>query len=140
MYFAVENPSRTGGVELEPLTVLVVDDERTVVEGLTELLEDEGYQVAGATDGADALDQLQRGLRPSLIVLDLMMPGMDGWDFRHEQLKLDELKDIPVIVLSAVGFSAASVKAQFGDVGFLPKPSSPAALLRAVRQSCGEAN
>ncbi len=139
MYHAAEQSSPGGDVEPEPLTVLVVDDERAVVEGLTELLEDEGYRVAAAMDGLDALDQLLRGLRPSLIVLDLMMPRMDGWDFRHEQMKVDDLKDIPLLILSAAGFSKASIRAQFGDVEFLPKPSSAEALLRAVRQTCGDA-
>jgi CheY-like chemotaxis protein len=103
------------------------------------LLHDEGYGVATAMDGIEALEQLVRGLRPCLIVLDLMMPRMDGWDFRHEQMKFDDLKEIPVIVLTAAGFSEASVKAQFGDVNFLSKPFAPEMLLRVVRQNCLEA-
>jgi CheY-like chemotaxis protein len=110
------------------------------VEALSDLLESEGYTVATAMDGVEALEQLAGGLRPSAIVLDLMMPRMDGWDFRDAQMKFADLKDIPVIVLSAAGFSKASVKAQFGDVEFLSKPFAPDTLLRVVRQSCGELN
>jgi CheY-like chemotaxis protein len=139
MYLAAESSSPADSAAPEPLTVLVVDDERAVVESLSELLHDEGYGVATAMDGIEALEQLVRGLRPCLIVLDLMMPRMDGWDFRHEQMKFDDLKEIPVIVLTAAGFSEASVKAQFGDVNFLSKPFAPEMLLRVVRQNCLEA-
>ena len=137
MYLATESSSR---VEPEPFTVLVVDDEQAIVEALSDLLESEGYRVAAATDGIEALEQLLGGLRPCLIVLDLMMPRMDGWDFRHAQMKFADLKDIPVIVLTAAGFSEASVKAQFGDVAFLSKPFAPDSLLRVVRQSCEDGN
>ena len=71
-----------------------------------------------------------------MILLDLMMPRMNGWDFRHEQLKDDELKEIPIIVLTAAGFSEASVKDQFGYVEFLPKHAGPDALLRFIRRRC----
>jgi len=123
----------------EPLTVLVVDDDRYIVEGLSDLLESEGYKVATATNGLDALDQLRRGLRPSVIVLDLMMPTMDGWGFRQEQMKDAELKEIPVVVMTAAGVSEGSVKTKFGDIEFLPKPSNDKAFLRAVRLRSGEA-
>ena len=65
---------------------------------------------------------LRNGLRPSVILLDLMMPVMDGWDFRHEQLHDPTLKDIPVIVVTATGFSADTIRGQFGNVDVLPKP------------------
>jgi CheY-like chemotaxis protein len=122
MCLAAESSSRA---ESEPLSVLVVDDERAIVEALSDLLESEGYSVATATDGIEALEQLLGGLRPCLIVLDLMMPRMDGWDFRQAQMKFADLKNIPVIVLSAAGFSEASVKAQLGNVEFLSKPFAP---------------
>jgi CheY-like chemotaxis protein len=67
-----------------------------------------------------------------------MMPGMDGWDFRHEQLRDNDLKDIPVVVITAAGFSKSSVKTQFGDVEFVPNSPPPTALLNAVRRCCGE--
>jgi CheY-like chemotaxis protein len=137
MCLAAESSSRA---ESEPLSVLVVDDERAIVEALSDLLESEGYSVATATDGIEALEQLLGGLRPCLIVLDLMMPRMDGWDFRQAQMKFADLKNIPVIVLSAAGFSEASVKAQLGNVEFLSKPFAPETLLRVVRQSCDEAS
>jgi CheY-like chemotaxis protein len=129
-------PSRD--VDLEPQTVLIVDDDRAILSGLSELLEGEGYAVATATDGLEALAQLRAGLRPCVILLDLMMPVMDGWDFRYEQLKDPDLKDLPIIVITAAGFSEASVKAQFGDIEFVAKPPPPLGLLEAIRRSCGE--
>jgi two-component system, chemotaxis family, chemotaxis protein CheY len=138
MLMSAEDGIPSENMALEPPSVLIVDDEAGVVSGLTELLESEGYKVATACDGLDALNQLRAGLRPSAILLDLMMPRMDGWDFRHEQMKDDELKEIPIIILTAAGFSEASVKTQFGDIEFVRKSSGHAVMLRALRHSCGE--
>lgn len=138
MEIASETASPEGDVDLEPLTVLILDDDRAVLNGLTELLESEGYKVATATDGLAGLHQLRAGLRPCVILLDLMMPIMDGWDFRHEQMKDEVLRDIPIVIITAAGFSEASVKAQFGDIEFVPKPPPVQGLLDAIRRSCGE--
>jgi len=138
MMIATALGDSVGASGLEPLTVLIVDDDLPVIRGMSELLEGEGYDVAVALDGLGALDQLRRGLRPYAIVLDLMMPVMDGWDFRHEQMKDAELREIPVIVITAAGFSEASVRAQLGEVQFLPKPPSPARLLAALRRCSDE--
>jgi CheY-like chemotaxis protein len=137
MESAVQTASRTGGADLGPLPILIVDDDRAVLDAVTELLQNEGYNVATARDGRAALEHLRGGLRPCVILLDLMMPGMDGWDFRQEQLRQDDLKDIPVVIITGAGFSDTSVKAQFGAIEFVPKPPAPAALLDAVRRSCG---
>lgn len=130
--------SSTTDDRLEPETVLIVDDDRAVLNALSELLESEGYAVAKAIDGADALTQLRAGLRPCVIVLDLMMPRMDGWDFRHAQLNDPLLKDLPVIVITAAGFSEASVKTQFGDIELVHKPPPERELLDAIKRRCGE--
>lgn len=138
MEIAFESASSTSDVRMEPETVLIIDDDRAVLNALGELLESEGYAVATALDGVDALNQLRAGLRPCVILLDLMMPRMDGWDFRHEQLKDPYLKDLPIVIITAAGFSEASVKAQFGDIEFVPKPPPEKGLLDAIRRSCGE--
>jgi CheY-like chemotaxis protein len=128
----------TGGVVgHEPLTLLVVDDDRDLAEGLAELLEDEGFNVVTAADGYAALDHLRRGLRPCAILLDLMMPRMNGWEFRHEQLQDADLKEIPIVVVSAARLDAAA-KAQLGDVDYVSKPPSLPRLLAAVRRHCDE--
>jgi len=82
-------------------TVLVVEDDLAAREALVESLGDAGYQVAAARDGYDALEQLDRGLRPFVILLDLMMDRMDGFDFRSEQRSIPAIADIPVVVMSA---------------------------------------
>ena len=131
--------SSTGSPDLEPLTILIVDDDQVLVESLSELLELNGYNVAVATDGQAALAQLRGGMRPSVILLDLMMPGMDGWDFRRQQLKDDDLKDIPVVVTSLAGITPAALKVQLGDIEFVPKTAPHQTLLDAIRRRCGDA-
>jgi CheY-like chemotaxis protein len=118
-----------------PLTVLVIDDDEDIAEGLAEFLADEGFNVVTAADGRAALDHLRRGLRPCTILLDLMMPRMNGWEFRHEQLQDTDLKQIPIVVVTAAGLDATA-KAQLGDVDYETKPPSLPRLLAAVRRHC----
>ena len=117
-----------------PDTVLIIDDDLPVRTALKELFETEGYAVALAANGRAALNHLRKGLRPCAILLDLMMPVMDGWDFRNEQLADPALKDLPVVILTAAGFSAETVRAQFGDIPFVPKPPPDTGLLEVVKR------
>ena len=84
-------------------TVFVVEDDADTREMLEHFLELEGYHVETAINGRQALDRLSNGLQASVIVLDLMMPVMDGMQFRREQVRRAELASIPVIVVSAAG-------------------------------------
>jgi CheY-like chemotaxis protein len=84
-------------------SVLIIDDDGNSREALAELLAREGYEVATAENGAQGLGYLRVGHRPSVILLDLMMPGLDGWDFRTEQKRDETLARIPVIAISAAG-------------------------------------
>jgi two-component system, chemotaxis family, chemotaxis protein CheY len=81
--------------------ILIVDDDDDVREMLGEVLEEGGYRVASAEDGREALRYLSAHPPPFLIILDLMMPVMDGWQFLHEQRKSPALASIPVAVFSA---------------------------------------
>ena len=81
-------------------TILVIDDNLDTNEALARLLASRGYRVVPAFDGHQALDYLRRGGKPSLIVLDIHMPGIDGQEFRAEQLADPALARIPVIVYS----------------------------------------
>jgi CheY-like chemotaxis protein len=83
--------------------ILLVEDDADIRKDLARLLEYEGYAVVSAADGADALAWLRGSVRPCLIILDLMMPVMDGWQLRREMLKDSELATIPVIVLTGAG-------------------------------------
>ena len=81
--------------------MLVVEDEPDVREGLVELLDAEGFPVVAAANGREALQRLRTEPRPRLVLLDLMMPVVDGWGFREEQQLDGDVADIPVVVLSA---------------------------------------
>lgn len=115
--------------------VLVVDDDRDIRDSLIETLEDHGYQASGAANGAEALAMLRSSPRPCLILLDLMMPVMDGRGFREEQLKNPAWADIPVVVISAYG----NVEAQAQELAtaFVRKPVSTRPLIDVVRRYCG---
>jgi CheY-like chemotaxis protein len=93
--------------------------------------------VACAGNGREALDFLRREPPPSAIVLDLMMPVMDGWDFRQEQLNDPALRDIPIVVISAAGFSENTVRMQLGAVEVLPKPVRQDELMAVLNRACG---
>ena len=118
-------------------TVLIVDDDPGIRDGLGEFLAEEGFTVSTAAEGVEALQILRTGIKPVAILLDVMMPPMDGWDFRQRQLIDARLAEIPTIVISAAGFSPDSIRAQFGDVEFLPKPIPVLTLLQALREAVG---
>lgn len=82
-------------------TVLIVDDDREFREALVEIVRDEGFEVETAASGLQALDKLRWGLRPCVVLLDLQMSVMTGWDFRAEQARDEELAAIPVIAMTA---------------------------------------
>jgi signal transduction histidine kinase len=109
--------------------ILLVEDDRGIRDTLQETLEDEGYAVATAENGRDALEALRGGARPDLIVLDLRMPVMDGWQFRAAQKSDAAIAGIPVLAISADG----SAKAEAIDAqAYLRKPLSTDALLETV--------
>jgi CheY-like chemotaxis protein len=81
--------------------VLIVEDDLDIRDALSQILEEEGYAVATAGNGLEALDLLRQGPPPRIILLDLMMPVMNGWQFRAEQRSDPALSAIPVVVISA---------------------------------------
>jgi CheY-like chemotaxis protein len=115
--------------------VLIVDDNPEVREALGALLESDGYRIVTAADGRDALDFLRRAeVLPSLVLLDLMMPLVDGWDFRAAQSRDARIAGIPVIVVSA--HPLASFARNTGAAAVIAKPADPATLLAAVERYC----
>jgi CheY-like chemotaxis protein len=82
-------------------TILIVDDDHDFREVLEEIVRREGFQVETATSGMDALDKLRWGLRPCVVLLDMQMAVMTGWDFRAEQGRDPTLAAIPVIAMTA---------------------------------------
>jgi CheY-like chemotaxis protein len=113
--------------------VLLVDDDADTRESVGEVLEDRGYSVLGARNGAEAVDLLQSGTVPSVILLDLMMPVMDGYRFRAQQRSDPTLAAIPVIVITA-GESIALDELNVAAV--MRKPLQVPRLLATVEQHC----
>src|SRR5215212_857675 len=83
--------------------VLVVDDEQGLLEVVRFALEGEGFEVETARNGVEALERLRTGMRPSLVLLDLMMPVMSGWEFLDEIARSPSLEPPPIVVLTAGG-------------------------------------
>jgi CheY-like chemotaxis protein len=108
--------------------ILIVDDERDIRGTIAELLAEEGYSVEEAADGAEALSKA-RSCHPAMVLLDLMMPGMNGWEFRSRQRGDPELAGIPVVIVSALG-KVPGVDA----AGYLQKPFGLDALLSEVKR------
>ena len=118
-----------------PHLVLVVDDDRDIRDSLIEMLEDQGYLALGAANGVEALEVMRRSAEPPcLILLDLMMPMMDGWEFRQAQLANPAWTEIPVIVISAYADVDAHARALAAE--HLRKPLAAQLLLEAVRRHC----
>jgi CheY-like chemotaxis protein len=120
----------------EKKTVLLVDDTPDSVDILTYILEQEGYKVVTADNGEDALAQLREGLRPGLILLDLMMPRMNGFEFRAEQTRDPELVKIPIIVYSAMNGKIKEQAEGLGIEVFFVKPVDFKVLLDVVKRRC----
>jgi CheY-like chemotaxis protein len=117
---------------MEPRScLLVVDDDHDILLSLQDALEMEGYQVTTATTGREALKSLEGGLRPDLILLDLMMPDISGWAFRAWQRSREEFASIPVVIVSGQGLSARDISS-LGVEGYLPKPLDLDELLATV--------
>jgi CheY-like chemotaxis protein len=119
--------------------IFLVEDDADIREDLSELLRGEGYRVVSAPNGAEALALLRRlvgqGERPCVVLLDLMMPVMDGWTMRRAMIGDPALHDLPVVLVSG----AADVPSQasaLGAAGYLVKPFQWDDLVGAVRQHC----
>jgi DNA-binding response OmpR family regulator len=114
--------------------VLLVDDERSIRTICRVNLEGDGLAVTEATDGSEALEAVKRE-RPSLVLLDVMMPGIDGWGVAEELAADDDTREIPVVFLSARAAPEDRVHAQeLGAVGYVVKPFDPLELAGKVRE------
>jgi CheY-like chemotaxis protein len=117
-----------------PHPILIVDDHADIRESLADVLAIEGYQVATAMNGREALEYLKKNPAPCLILLDLTMPVMNGWDFRKTQLQDPDLADIPVVIVSGTTHpnNAVSLRA----LKFYDKPVNIPDLLHTVAEHC----
>ena len=117
-------------------TVLVVEDDLDIREVMRMVLEASGYTVLEASEGAEALSVV-RECRPCVILLDLMMPGMDGFQFREAQLQDPAIATIRVIILSGGG-GIPEKAAKLGAAGYLVKPTDLQRMLALMAELCTE--
>jgi CheY-like chemotaxis protein len=118
--------------------ILVIEDDQGVRDGITNVIENEGYPVISCEDAKEALDRLTGTADlPRMIVLDFMMPKMDGWTFLHERDKNDRLRDIPVLGMSASQLLVERPEPPAGVDEFLRKPFKVEAMLRSIEKHWG---
>ena len=115
--------------------ILLVDDDPDLRESLQLVLEQQGYSVVPARDGADALARLREDPLPCVVLLDLMMPGMNGAEFRERQLADPRLRDLPVVLLTGAGAHAMDPRIAAGSI-FLRKPFDIDRLFELLGRFC----
>jgi CheY-like chemotaxis protein len=120
-----------GDRKKEDPRILVVEDDDDAREAMVALLQMKGYRAVPAGNGKEALDYLHHAPVPDLIILDLWMPVMDGWQFRAEQIKDPRLKKVPVIVVTAL-----SDRDDVDANEVIIKPVDVDRLLTSVSQYC----
>jgi CheY-like chemotaxis protein len=113
--------------------VLIVEDDDDLREMMAQLLSLEGFQAAAVANGQEALEYLRQGTAPDLILLDMMMPVMDGWEFRRRQKSDPSMAEVPVIVLSALDQGRIT---DISAEAILKKPLDFDRLLELVRTYC----
>jgi CheY-like chemotaxis protein len=115
-------------------SILIVDDNRDICEAIKEALDDSGYASDTAADGREGLERLRTMESPCLVLLDLMMPVMNGIEFLEALKAEDRLVGTRIVVVSAYDRIAQTVAAS----GFLQKPVNLDVLMKTVKQHCGE--
>ncbi len=116
-------------------TILLIEDDDDFRESLVELLAAHGYQALAVAHGGEALDWLQANPPPCLILLDLMLPVMSGWEFRRLQLADGKLSAIPTIVLSGIS-DLAQESRRLNAIAFLSKPIDFPSLCATIDRYC----
>lgn len=115
---------------------MIVDDDNDIRDAITQILEYEGFSVLSAANGQEGIEKLKNG-NPALILLDLMMPVMNGWQFKSKIESDPRLAQIPVVILSADG-NIQQKSENIGVAGFLKKPIQLETLLDTVKKYCDE--
>ncbi len=121
---------------MEPPSILVVDDDDDIREVMADLITDLGYRVSTARNGLEALQLLRAAtVKPCLVLLDLMMPVMNGFEFIAERARDPSLAAVPVVILSAHGNLSQEQRDALGE-RVLPKPVPMDALLELIKRHC----
>ncbi len=129
------SPAETHRDHVSNNQVLVVEDDPELLGSLATFLRDEGFEVECARHGLEALGRLRGGSRPGVILLDLMMPIMTGWEFRYAQRQDSELARIPVVVISGLEDSPCHAAWLEAD-DYVQKPIPADVLLDTVHRYC----
>jgi CheY-like chemotaxis protein len=117
-------------------TILVIEDDRDSREMLCTWLQQHGYRTLAAAEGGDALRQMDETSELALILLDLMMPGMNGWEFRASQRSHRKFRKVPVVIMTAHPNPAGEAE-WLDPEDVLPKPLDLQAVLEIVSRCCG---
>ena len=115
-------------------TILIVEDDAIARAGLSSILNQVDYHAVPVANGQEAMDCLQAGLAPDLILLDMILPVFDGWKFLEQRQKHRTLSRIPVVVMTGLGIASEEWASSLGAVAFLRKPIDVAFLLDTVRR------
>ncbi len=122
----------------EPKKVLCIEDDKEMIDLIKLILERKGFHFIGAVGGLEGLEAIARE-KPDLVLLDIMMPDIDGWDVYRQMKANDEFKDLPVIVVTAKAQSIDKVLglhiAKVDD--YVTKPFGPTELLRSIDKVLG---
>jgi CheY-like chemotaxis protein len=119
-------------------TVLIIEDEKLIIVSTQMVLEAAGYRVESAVNGEEGIHKAQ-SLRPDLILLDIMMPGIDGWETLTRLKRDAETADIPVVIFTAREHSRGHQKSrEMGAADYFRKPFEPDELIELVEKHCGE--
>lgn len=118
--------------------VMIVDDEKDVLYLLKVLMQKENFEVIEATNGLEAYNKLTSDIdpaRPDVIILDVMMPEMDGYTFQSKLQEIEELRKIPIIILTAKGQMKDLFELSTNIYAFVEKPFEPKQLIRLVKDA-----
>lgn len=130
-------PSRGRPDGAPPLVVLVVEDQPELREVLCHVLSDGDVVAVGVPDGAAALEFLEREPAPAALILDLVLPRVDGWQVLDRLRVEPQLAPMPIVIISAAPRERVAQALAHGPALFLPKPLDAVRLVRSIRRVCG---
>lgn len=139
-YHAADSPREKGTATIVPIEppasdILLVEDDEGLGAILAAVLQDQGYRVDRASNGKEALDRLCTGQLPRLILLNLVMPVMNGWEFREQLKQIPDLAELPVVVLSGVR-NLERKAASLAATDSFTKPYNLKEVIETVHQYC----
>jgi CheY-like chemotaxis protein len=116
-------------------TILVIEDNAVEREGLTTVLRGNGHAVVAVEDAGEAVDRMQEGTEPDLILLDMLLPRRDGWWFLRQRKRNPDLARIPFVITTALAVASEEWAAALGALGLLRKPIDVDSLLALVERA-----